>query len=163
MTKRSLSNQERIKINSVLNYQFGVQRDWIPMDEPLEVTISGSTKRIRHVYSADEMLLTLNPSSGLFIPSLLFAERILIYSEAIKNRVVAHNDAIDFVAKGKTLFCKHVTALDMKKVVKDEIVVTDTHGSLIATGSLLLPPALIIEMESGAAVKVRKGISQKNK
>ena len=70
-------------------------------------------------------------------------------------------DAAPFVETGKTAFAKHVIEVDPELRAGEEVLVTDKADRLLATGQLLLSPAEILALDSGAAVDVRTGIASK--
>ena len=77
-------------------------------------------------------------------------------------RIVISEEAVPFVEKGKTAFIKHVVDIDPELRAGEEVLVTDETDRLLATGQLLLSPAEILALNSGAAVDVRAGIASKN-
>lgn len=78
-----------------------------------------------------------------------------------KLRVVISEEAAPFVEKGKTAFIKHVVEIDPELRAGEEVLVTDETDKLLATGQLLLSPAEILVLNSGAAVDVRAGVASK--
>jgi uncharacterized protein with predicted RNA binding PUA domain len=78
-------------------------------------------------------------------------------------RVSVVDDAVPFVAKGKTAFCKHIISVDPDVRSMEEILVTDKDDNLLATGQLVLSPREILYSSQGAAVLVRGGIDKEEK
>lgn len=76
-------------------------------------------------------------------------------------RVVISEEAVSFVERGKTAFNKHVVEIDPELRAGEEVLITDEADRLLATGQLLLSPAEILALDSGAAVDVRAGIASK--
>ena len=64
------------------------------------------------------------------------------------------------MARGGTLFAKHVTEVDPDIRAGEEVLVVDEEGSLIATGKAHLSPEEMIQMNRGPAVKIRKGADE---
>ena len=77
------------------------------------------------------------------------------------SELVISEEAVPFVEKGKTAFIKHVIEIDPELRAGEEVLVTDEADRLLATGQLLLSPAEILALDSGAAVDVRVGVASK--
>jgi uncharacterized protein with predicted RNA binding PUA domain len=68
----------------------------------------------------------------------------------------------DFVANGKTVFCKHVVSCHKSLRPGEDVVVLNEKGSLLAVGKSVLPCELMKQFKRGVAVKVREGIKSRN-
>ncbi len=76
------------------------------------------------------------------------------------NRVTVDDDAAPFVAKGKTVFAKYVTAADAEIRPAEEVLVVDSSDRLLATGTALLSGAEMLAFKAGKAVLVRRGLDE---
>jgi uncharacterized protein with predicted RNA binding PUA domain len=144
------------KIRSIANYQFGkgVGERLFPND--VEVVFSKRTKRIRHIYLRGERLATLRPTNGMFSLTVAGARRIL---EAKSPRlwVKVSREAAPFVAKGKSVFAKHVVDADEEIRPQEEVIVLDETGNVLAVGKAVLAGAEMKAFKCGVAVRVRRG------
>ena len=162
MAKGPATQQERLQILATVAYQFGTEaRNAL---EPLELIVNRSkaTGKIRFVSIQEGDILSMNPSIGMFTPTKLGATIIHKASPYPKNRVVAHADAVPFVGNGKTLFAKHVLDIDPNIAPRSAVLVVDEEDNLLASGQLAIPTKMAVELDSGIAVKVRRGF-RKNK
>ncbi len=72
-------------------------------------------------------------------------------------RVTVSDDAVPFVAQGKTVFAKHVAAADPEIRPAEEVLVVDSRDRLLASGKALLTGEEMIAFKIGKAVAVRRG------
>lgn len=151
---------ERNQILATIAYQFGSSVRTRLEKEELEVIRSGATKKIRFVHIGGEEVFAMNPSVAMFSPSLIGAMLIHEASKPPLNRVVAHEDAIPFVRKGKTLFCQHVIGLQRDLPPKAEVIVVDKDDQLHASGVLMISSTAALQLQNGPAVRVRRGMDK---
>jgi uncharacterized protein with predicted RNA binding PUA domain len=62
-----------------------------------------------------------------------------------------------FVADGGDVFATHVTKADAAIHAKDEVIVVDEAGKVLAIGRAMLSSAEMKAFKTGVAVKVRHG------
>jgi len=75
----------------------------------------------------------------------------------LRNCVYAKEDAIEFVKKGKSLFCKFVESAGEEVLPRGEVAVLDSKGQVIAVGRAVIAGRFMPEFTHGVAVKVREG------
>lgn len=145
------------RIRSVADYQFGIGVGAKLFPEDVKITYSKRTGRIRYVYLNGERLVTLRPTDGLFSLSIVGARRIAENASLAKCFVVIKNDVAEFVADGGDVFAAHVVRADSDIRPKDEVVVVDENGKVLAVGKAVLSGEEMYAFKSGVAVKVRRG------
>ena len=75
-----------------------------------------------------------------------------------RHRVVVLDEVSEFIARGRSVFAKHVVDVDRKIRANDEVLVVNTKDELLATGRAVLSAFEMLEVERGVAVKVRQGV-----
>lgn len=114
------------------------------------------TGRLRYLYSGRERIATVRASDNLLTLSMLGARRLHAAFAHPRLRVVASDDAAPFVARGGNLFAKHVLDVDQEIRAGEEVLVVDSSGSLLATGTAVLAPEEMLQIKRGLAVQTRK-------
>ena len=120
------------------------------------VMLSRKTNRIRSVgdLQSGQILFSLRTSDGRYVPSFEGGLRIL-KSGFEKNRIFISKDAVPFVAKGKSAFCKHVLKVDDNIVPGLEVFVMSEDNELIAIGSSFHPGYVMQLLQNGVAAKIK--------
>jgi predicted RNA-binding protein (TIGR00451 family) len=67
------------------------------------------------------------------------------------------NDVSQFVADGSDVFAAHVIKADDAIHAKDEVIVVDEAGKVLAIGRAMLSSSEMKAFKTGVAVKVRHG------
>jgi conserved protein with predicted RNA binding PUA domain len=144
----------------IADFQFGkgIGRELFPDGATFQLS---RTKRVRQVLYSGNRIATARAKDGFFTLSIEGASVVHRLLPGKKLRVVVSEEAVPFVEKGKTAFIKHVVEIDPELRAGEEVLVTDADDRLLATGQLLLSPAEILALDSGAAVDVRVGIASK--
>ncbi len=148
------------RVRMIADYQFGKGIGKVLFPEGATFQLS-RTKRVRQVFHSGKRIATARAKDGFFTLSIEGASVIHRLLPEKKLRVVISEEAAPFVEKGKTAFIKHVVEIDPELRAGEEVLVTDEADRLLATGQLLLSPAEILALDSGAAVDVRVGIASK--
>lgn len=148
------------KIRAIADYQFGrcVGEELFP--EGVEISFSKRTGRIRHVYYKGRLLVTLRPTDGLFSLTVEGGRRIM-QAKPLKSWVQVQDDVADFIAKGRSVFAKHVVDCDEEIRPEEEVVAVDGHGEVLAVGRAVLTGKEMKAFEQGVAVRIRCGVSTK--
>ncbi|WP_048169107.1 PUA domain-containing protein [Methanosarcina siciliae] len=157
------SNVERLsRVRMIADYQFGkgTGKKLFPDGSTFQLS---RTKRVRQVYFSGKRIATARAKDGFFTLSIEGAAIVHRLRPEKRLRVVVSEDAAPFVEAGKTAFAKHVVEIDPELRAGEEVLVTDKADRLLATGQLLLSPAEVLALDSGAAVDVRTGIASKKK
>ena len=147
------------RIRSIANYQFGKGVGLKLFPENVKIEYSKRTGRIRYVYLNGERLVTLRPTDGLFSLSVAGAKRIVKIAKCV---VRVQNDVAEFVAEGKDVFVKHVVWADENIRPKDEVIVVNEKGDVLAVGRALLSGEEMKTFRDGVAVKVRRGCMEES-
>jgi predicted RNA-binding protein (TIGR00451 family) len=125
--------------------------------ETVEIQFSKATGRIRYVNLNGERLATLRPTDGLLSLSIAGARRMVEQLNFSGCLVTVRSDVSEFVADGGDVFAVHVVRVDDVVHAKDEVIVVDEEGRVVAVGRALLPSHEMRAFETGVAVKVRHG------
>lgn len=150
-------NLTRVRI--MADFQFGKGCGAVLFPDDVTFRLS-KTKRVRQVFNNNEHIATVRASDGVFTLGIEGARRLHDFIPGPLKRVVVCEDAVPFVAQGKTVFAKHVTRLDSEMRAGDEVIVVSDSDELLATGQLLLSPEEILVLDRGMAVDVRRGRDQ---
>ncbi|RLE64724.1 MAG: pseudouridine synthase [Thermoprotei archaeon] len=159
LSKPSLLELEEIE--SKLNYQYGnalgskiIER----FSGKISIKKSKRTRRIREIYVDNKLVFTLRATDGYLIPTLAGGELIKRLIPPPFLRIVIDPVAVDFVARGRSVFPKYVRSIDQNLRAGDEVIVVDDNDNLVAIGRLLVSPIEISSLSRGVVVRVRKGI-----
>jgi predicted RNA-binding protein (TIGR00451 family) len=93
----------------------------------------------------------------LFSLSITGAKRIVEISRSAKCFVTVQNDVSEFIAGGEDVFAVHVVRADDEIRSKDEVIVLDEAGRVLAVGRAALSGGEMRAFKRGVAVKVRHG------
>lgn len=145
------------KVRSIADYQFGKDIGWKLFPENVEILYSKRTGRIRYVYLDGKRLATLRPTDGLFSLSIVGAKRIAENKAFAKCFVTVRDDVSEFIAQGGDVFAAHVVKMNNEIHPKDEVVVVNNEGEVLAVGRALLSGEEMKAFKKGVAVKVRRG------
>jgi uncharacterized protein with predicted RNA binding PUA domain len=150
------------RIRSIADYQFGKGVGIKLFPENVEILYSKATGRIRYINLNGERLATLRPTDGLLSLSITAAKRIVENADSAQCFVTVQNDVSQFVADGSDVFAAHVTSADATIHAKDEVIVIDETGKVLAVGRALLSSAEMKAFKTGVAVKVRHGCTRES-
>lgn len=145
------------RIRSVADYQFGKGVGMALFPENVKIVFSKKTGRIRYVYLEGKRLGTMRPTDGFFSLSIGGAKRIVDSGQPARCFVAVRSDVAKFIADGGDVFAAHVVRADDEVRAKDEIVVLDEEGKVLAVGRAVLSGEEMKAFERGVAVKVRRG------
>ena len=145
------------RIRSVADYQFGKGVGAKLFPENIEIAYSKRTGRIRYIYLNGKRLATMRPTDGLFSLSIEGAKRIAENKKDAKCFVTVQNGVAKFISEGGDVFAAHVIKADDAIRPKDEVIVLDEHGNVLAVGKAVLSGVEMCAFKCGVAVKVRRG------
>ncbi|MEM2336697.1 MAG: PUA domain-containing protein [Candidatus Bathyarchaeia archaeon] len=148
------------RIRSVADYQFGKGVGEVLFPQDVEIAYSKRTGRIRYVFLNGKRLATMRPMDGLFSLSIEGAKRILESGVPAKCIVTVKNDVSKFIAEGGDVFAVHVLKADDEIRPKDEVIVVNEKGEVLAVGKAVLSGEEMTAFKVGVAVKVRRGSSE---
>ena len=145
------------RIRAVADYQFGKGVGNKLFPENVEILYSKATGRIRYINLNGERLATLRPTNGLLSLSITAARRIVENVNLARCLVTVRSDVSRFVAEGSDVFAAHVVKVDDEIHARDEVIVVDEAGNVLAVGTALLSSSEMKAFKTGVAVKVRHG------
>ncbi len=146
------------RLRAIADYQFGPGAGEALFPDDVEV-IRGRTGRIKHVRYKGLLLATLRASDGLFSLTIHGARRLEEFL-GDRHKVVVSEEAAPFVARGRSVFAKHVLRADPDIRPGDEVLVVGPDGRLLAVGKALLTGREMLFFRRGVAVKVRAGSAE---
>jgi len=149
------------RIRGVANYQFGKGVGDKLFSDDVEIVHSGRTGRIRQVYLDGDCLATLRARDGLFSLTITGAKRMWEGMGPRRCWVKVSDDAVSFIAQGKSVFAKHVVGADEEIRPMEEVIVINEKDEVIAVGKAMLTGREMTAFKRGVAVKVRRGVSEK--
>lgn len=139
---------------AVLEFQFGRRIADAFRSLNLHVSYSERSRKLRSVHEGSRRLLFFRTADGLFNLTL-DGGKIILPTGML--RVVCMDDAVPFVAEGKSLFCRFVAQADERLRPGDECIVVDREGKLVACGRALLSGREMLSFKRGVAVEIREG------
>ena len=145
------------RIRSTADYQFGEGVGKALFPENVEISYSKATGRIRYISLNGERLATLRPTDGLLSLSVAAARGMAEKAAHAQCFVTVRQDVADFVADGGDVFAAHVVKVDDEIRAKDEVIVLDEAGEVLAVGRAALSASEMTAFKTGVAVKVRHG------
>ena len=150
------------KIRSIADYQFGrgIGNELFPSE--VRIVYSKRTGKICHIYLGKELLATLRPTTGLFVLALAGAKRMMREVKPPRLWVKIQDDAESFVAKGRSVFAKHVIDADSEIRPQEEVIVLNGKDEILAVGRALLSGKEMKFFSRGVAVRVRRGVAEKS-
>jgi len=148
------------KVRSIADYQFGKGVGAQIFPDNIEIQYSPRTGRIRYINIDGERLATLRPTDGLLSLSIKAAQLMTEKTPFAKCFVTVKNDVSKFISDGGDVFAVHVVKVDEAVGAKDEVIVIDEDGQVLAVGRTTLSSGEIKAFKTGVAVKVRHGSNQ---
>jgi 7-cyano-7-deazaguanine tRNA-ribosyltransferase len=151
------------RIFYIADYQFGTGAGKALFNGPIKLVKSRKTGKIRHVYvdenecEINRLIATLRASDGVFVLASEGARRLHQYFPYPQKRVVVNQVAEPFARKGKSIFAKFVINCDINIRANEEVLIVNENDQLLAFGKSLLNGREISDLNSGQAVKTRKG------
>jgi uncharacterized protein with predicted RNA binding PUA domain len=150
------------RIRSVADYQFGKGVGGRLFPGNVEILYSRKTGRIRYVNLDGERLATLRPTDGLLCLSIKAARFMSEKMRSASCFVTVRSDVSEFIAAGGDVFAVHVVKSDGAIHAKEEVIVIDEGGNVLAVGRAMLSSAEMLAFKTGVAVKVRHGCAKES-
>ena len=150
------------KIRGIADYQFGKEVGENLFPDNVKILYSKRTGRIRYVYLRKKRLATLRPTNGLFSIALAGAKRMIEHTDPPRLWVQIQEEAVPFVAKGRSVFAKHVVDADIEIRPQEEVIVINGKNEVLAVGRALLTGEEMKAFKRGMAVRVRKGAEKES-
>ncbi|XES76989.1 MAG: PUA domain-containing protein [Candidatus Bathyarchaeia archaeon] len=145
------------RIRCIADYQFGQGTGDQLFPDDVEIQYSPATGRIRYVNLNGERIATLRPTDSFFSLSVKAAAKLAKSKPDAQCFVTVRQDIAKFVADGGDVFAAHVVAVDKEVHAKDEVIVKDEEGNVVAVGRAFLSAEEMHAFKVGVAVKVRHG------
>lgn len=148
----------RLKLEYSIDSLFGsgVSR-YLPKD--IDITFSRKNGRIKTVFHNGKLLCTLRIDGGLAI-SPYFAQILLKSKKFKENCLEINSDAAPFVTEGRSVFCKHVVWCGKNIEIGADTPVL-FKNKVIAVGKAVLSSKMIIDFNTGMAIKVRDSLKSR--
>lgn len=150
------THKELIKLRAVADYLFGKGAGNVLFTDG--IMIVRTLGRVRQVGLGDEILCSIRASDGFIVLNRKGAKLVHSALKPPRLRVTVNDEAAPFVARGKTVFAKHVVAADPEIRPAEEVLVVDSKDRLLASGRALLSGAEMVAFNNGKAVEVRRGL-----
>jgi uncharacterized protein with predicted RNA binding PUA domain len=145
------------RIRSIADYQYGAGVGEKLFPDNVEIQYSPATGRIRYINLNGKRIATLRPTDGMLSLSISSAFTIKENMPWAQCFVTIKNDVAKFVAEGGDVFAAHVVKVDDDIRAKDEVIVLNEGGQVLAVGRTLLSGTEMKAFKTGVAVKVRHG------
>ena len=145
------------RIRSIADYQYGAGAGVALFPETIKIEYSHSTGRIRYINLKGERIATLRPTDGLLSLSVSAAQTLTKNLPTAQCLVTVRQDIAKFVAQGGDVFAAHVIKADPEIHPKDEVIIQDEEGKVLAVGRAFLAAAEMAAFKTGVAIKVRHG------
>jgi len=149
------------KIRRIVDYQLGKGAGDALFPDNAQIVFSRTTGRIRYIYLKRRLLATLRPTDGIFSLTVEGTKRLASRANFGKLWVKVSDDAAPFIAKGKSVFAKHVTDADTEIQPQAETIVLNRRGKVLAVGKAVLTGREMKTFKRGLAVRVRRGVAEK--
>jgi predicted RNA-binding protein (TIGR00451 family) len=148
------------KTRKIADYQFGKGAGRALIPDDAKITFSRTTGRIRHIHSKGKLLATLRPTDGMFSLTVNGAKRLTREAHIVGMMVEVSKDAAPFIAKGKSVFAKHVIRTSSEIRPREEVIVLNENAEVLAAGKAALTGNEMKTFRRGIAVRVRRGADE---
>ncbi|MFX0084566.1 MAG: DUF5591 domain-containing protein [Candidatus Hodarchaeota archaeon] len=146
----NVSNPSQLTfLRAVADFQFGKGTGIILL--PDDVKISGHKELGLRVKHKNTHLLTFRPEIGLLTLSLEAGKRILGHTN---NIVIFNGEKIS----GSTIFTKGIIDANPELYPNEEVLVINSEGELLATGTTYISGTYLVSMNRGKGVKIRQKV-----
>ncbi len=142
------------KLKALFEYQWGVVPKIIS-SENIHIKYSRKTGKIRHVQEDKTILFTLVPRTGLLTPTFEGGLALLKANVDQVHCVVMQDDAVPFVAAGKSALAKFVAHAENNLRAGEEVLVVDSDNNLLGVGKTVLSGIEMLAFNRGVAVVIR--------
>ncbi len=150
------------RIRGVADYQFGRGAGERLFPEGVQIVFSRRTGRVRQVFLGGQMVATLRARDGLLCLTVEGARRLWREAPSRRLWVRVSTEAEPFVSEGRSLFARHVEDADAEIRPREEVVVVNGRGEVVAVGRAVLTGREMRAFRSGVAVRVRRGAAEES-
>jgi len=157
--RRKPSSDELEELRWIANIQFrGYGRQLIP--ENIELLLSPSTLKIRHILLEGKLYLSIRASDYRFVLHIPSGKVLHETAPEPLFRVYVNGKYTEFLLRGGNVFSKHVVAADPEIRPGDEVLIVEFGTSkLIGVGRAVKPGWAMPRYSWGEAVRVREVVS----
>jgi predicted RNA-binding protein (TIGR00451 family) len=148
------------KTRKIADYQIGKGAGKALIPDDANITFSRTTGRIRHIYSKGKLLATLRPTDGMLSLTVTGAKRLSQENHIADMIVEVSKDTAPFIARGKSVFAKHVTHASAEIRPCEETIVRNSDREVQAVGKAALTGREMMAFKRGLAVRVRRGADE---
>jgi predicted RNA-binding protein (TIGR00451 family) len=148
------------RTRKIADYQLGKGAGEALIPHDAKITFSRTTGRIRHIYLKGKLLATLRPTDGMLSLTLNGAKRLNQEARFVDMTVEVSKDAAPFIAKGKSVFAKHVIHASPQIRPREEAIVLNENIEVLAVGKAALTGREMRAFKRGIAVRVRRGTDE---
>ncbi|PKK85795.1 MAG: tRNA-guanine(15) transglycosylase [Thermoplasmata archaeon HGW-Thermoplasmata-1] len=159
---KTVFDVETERVRQTANMQFGAGAGNALLDGKIELVKSRATEKLRNVIVDGEHVLSMRATEGLFTLKQAGARRLHAVLSPPAMRVTIHDDAVPFVAEGKSVFPKFALDCDVGLRPYDECLIVDSRDRLVGVGRVLLNREEMLSFKTGTAVKTREGVKQQS-
>jgi uncharacterized protein with predicted RNA binding PUA domain len=142
------------KIRHHLNALFGA---YFVLPKSIDFEYSRRTGRIKSFSFDNQLAGTLRTDGGIAL-TLSGAELLMANPLFKTNCVIPIQEAVPFVSKGRSLFCKHVKWCGSNVRVGSDVAIIDDDEKVLAVGRARIAANMMKGFDTGVAVRVRQGI-----
>lgn len=143
----------------MVDYLFGKGVSRALPEEGYHVFYSRRSGRAKVIHHDGQLFATVKPNGAMAL-SIYGAKTLAMSPRFRENCVQVTDDAVSFVRGGKSVFCKFVKWAGENIYPKSEVVVVDGRWRVIGVGMAVLNGKVMGQFKTGAAVKVRAGLSK---
>ena len=146
-------------LRRIADYQLGKGAGDSLFTNNIKIVFSRTTGRIRHIYMRHRLLATLRPTDNMLSLTVDGAKRLTRRAGLERLWIKVSDDAAPFIAKGKSVFAKHVIDADKEILPQEEVIVLSKRGKILAVGKAVLTGREMKRFKRGLAVRVRRGVA----
>jgi len=148
----------RRQFSLMLDYEFGRGTGRALPKSGLRFVYSKRSDRLKQVFHDGRLFATVRPN-GAISPTVSGASALMASRAYARNSVTVEADAVEFVSRGKSVFCRFVKEAGPHVLPGGEVAVLDPAGRVIAVGRARLHGDYIRQFDRGVAVKVRDALT----
>jgi conserved protein with predicted RNA binding PUA domain len=153
------SNADVRRLAIMVDYLFGRGVSRALPKEGLRLYYSRRSGRVKTIFHNGKLFATVKPNGAMAL-SVAGASMLARSPRFRQNCVQVSDDVTEFVRGGKSVFCKFVRWAGKNVYPRSEVAIIDSSGKVIGVGLAILSGATMAQFKSGAAVKVRAGLSK---
>ena len=153
------SNADIRRLAIMVDYLFGSGVSRALPKEGFRLYYSRRSGRVKTVFHDGKLFATIKPNGAMAL-SMAGATMLARSPRFRQNCVQVSDDVAEFVKGGKSVFCKFVQWAGKNVYPKSEVAIVDGSGKVIGVGLAILNGTAMAQFKSGAAVKVRAGLSK---